>query len=162
LPAPSPLVGEGRGGGADRTESLRDHARALRGQPTPAERALWQAMRDDALGGIKFRRQQPIGRYIVDFYCSPAKLVVEVDGATHAVSVADAARDAWLLTQGIRVLRFWNNEVMGNLAGVLETILAAASPHPNPPPQGGREVSAPSPLVGEGRGGGSRARKRQP
>jgi very-short-patch-repair endonuclease len=97
----------------------------MRRDATPPEHRLWQALRREALG-LKWRRRQPIGRYIVDFYCSSARLVVEVDGATHADPAADAARDAWLAAQGLRVLRFWNNEVMGNPEGVLAAIFAAA------------------------------------
>ena len=99
----------------------------MRREPTPPEWRLWQALRREALHGLKFRRQQPIGRYIVDFYCSSANMVVEVDGATHAVGGSDAVRDAWLQTRGIRVFRIWNNEVMGNLEGVLSAIFAAGS-----------------------------------
>jgi very-short-patch-repair endonuclease len=113
----------------------------MRREPTPPERTLWLALRNGALNGFKFRRQQPIGRYIADFYCSQAKLVVEVDGATHATGTRDAARDAWLLTQGIRVLRVWNNKVMGNLPGVLATILAAAATPPPAPSHKGRGFS---------------------
>jgi very-short-patch-repair endonuclease len=114
----------------------------MRKEPTPAERKLWHALRNWQLDGLKFRRQMPIGRYIVDFYCSSACLVVEVDGATHTDSIKDHVRDAWLLTQGIHVVRIWNNEVMDNLSGVIATITAAARPPPpGPLPQGEGEKS---------------------
>ena len=140
---------------------LLDHAREMRRQPTPAEQMLWRALRAKALAGLKFRRQEPIGPYIVDFYCPPAKLVVELDGATHADSRTDLARDAWLATQGIRVMRVWNNDVMGNLDGVLRVIGDAATPPPCPLPQGeGEQRSSPPPLVGGGRGRGRRPGER--
>jgi len=135
--APSPCgrgLGEGSRDGAEDLRLL--HARGMRREPTEPERVLWKALRTGGLGGLKFRRQVPFGRYIVDFYCASAKLAVEVDGATHADSERDAVRDAWLSARGIRVLRFWNNEVMLNLPGVLQAILGAATPPPGPLPQG--------------------------
>lgn len=103
-----------------------DHAREMRRLPTPPEKRLWQALRNRGLGGLKFRRQVPIGVFIVDFACEDAKLVLEVDGASHAAPAHDARRDAWLAGQGWRVVRVWNNDVMGNLEGVLQHILARA------------------------------------
>ncbi|MCA9920176.1 MAG: endonuclease domain-containing protein [Anaerolineales bacterium] len=101
------------------------HAREMRREPTEPERRLWQKLRRKQLDGYKFRRQHPIGRFIVDFYCHEAKLVVEVDGDSHAFQEAyDAARTAWLEAQGLRVLRFDNQTVMKNLDGALELILA--------------------------------------
>ena len=107
---------------------------------TDAERRLWQSLRQRQLNGYKFRRQQPLGPYIVDFVCFEARLIVELDGSQHQQQEAyDHARDAWLRQQGYRVLRFWNNAVFENHDGVLMSILAKlTSPHPNPPPQGGR------------------------
>jgi dTMP kinase len=128
--APPPLVGGGRGEGSARTTYA--HARTMRQLPTPPERRLWRALRAKSLDGLKFRRQAPIGRYIVDFCCHEAKLVVEVDGITHAEPGSDAVRDAWLRGEGFLILRFWNNEIMANVAGVLETILTAA--HTRLPP----------------------------
>ena len=104
----------------------RARARDMRRGPTPPERRLWQALRNRGLGGLKFRRQVPIGVFIVDFACDDAWLVVEVDGASHAAPAFDAERDAWLVGQGWRVLRIWNNDVMGNLDGVLQRVLACA------------------------------------
>lgn len=100
-------------------------ARQLRRASTDTERALWRLLRDRRLGGAKFRRQQPLGPYIVDFVCLAARLVVEADGGQHAGCASDAVRDAWLASQGFRVLRFWNNEVLRNAEGVLLTICDA-------------------------------------
>ncbi len=78
------------------------------------------------LEGHKFRRQQPIGRYVVDFVCLEKKLVIELDGGQHAVQVlSDVERTAWLETQGFRVLRFWNHHVLGEIEGVMESIREA-------------------------------------
>jgi lysyl-tRNA synthetase class 2 len=122
----------------------------MRAQPTDAERRLWSKLRYEQLEGQKFRRQAPVGPYIVDFVCFPMRLIIEADGGQHATDERrDAVRTAWLEAQGFRVLRFWNNEVLSNTEGVLETIrniiledraLAfREAPHPDPPPQGGRE-----------------------
>ena len=89
---------------------------------TDAEKCLWRAMRGTTLG-VRFRRQAPIGPFIVDFVCLEKKLVVEVDGGQHADSALDRNRDAWLEREGFRVLRFWNHEVLGQLNAVLETIM---------------------------------------
>jgi very-short-patch-repair endonuclease len=97
-------------------------ARRLRREATEAEKHLWRALRD-RLAGCGFRRQHPIGSYIADFASPSHKLVVELDGGQHAQQQqADAARTGELARRGYRVIRFWNNEVMQNLAGVLETI----------------------------------------
>ncbi|MBO9698024.1 MAG: endonuclease domain-containing protein [Sphingopyxis sp.] len=108
-----------------------ERAKALRSTLTGQEKKLWGALRDRRLGGFKFRKQQPIGPFIVDFVCQERRLIVEVDGSQHAESQTDASRDAFLNDKGYRVLRIWNNEVTGNLSGVLTAILAALSdPHP--------------------------------
>ncbi len=80
-------------------------------------------MRSRHVAGFKFRRQRPIGAYIADFACIERKLIIEIDGGQHAESVADMARTRWLARDGWRVLRFWNNEVLTNPAGVLSEIL---------------------------------------
>ena len=99
------------------------HARALRKNPTEAERSLWKHIRLRQLEGQKFRRQQPLGSYIVDFVCFEKRLIVEVDGGQHAEQVtSDADRTAWLEAQGFRVLRFWNQDVLGNIEAVKEAI----------------------------------------
>lgn len=102
-----------------------ERARSLRRTATEAEKLLWHGLRDRRLGGFKFRRQQTIERYVVDFLCHDRRLIVEVDGGQHNVQ-ADAPRTAFLEAQGYRVLRFWNPEVLTNLTSVLETILGAA------------------------------------
>jgi very-short-patch-repair endonuclease len=110
-------------------------ARQLRKNSTLVERKLWRYLRSRSLGGFKFVRQEPIGPYVVDFICREKRLVVEVDGGQHAESARDTVRDQWLLEHRYRVLRFWNNEVLGNIEGVWQTIfaatLAAAPPHPD-------------------------------
>ncbi|HEY5305959.1 MAG TPA: endonuclease domain-containing protein [Pseudolabrys sp.] len=122
----------------------RGRAKALRHQMTDAESRLWFALRAHRLDGLSFRRQTPIGRYIVDFCCHDRWLIVELDGGQHAESKKDVERDRWLASKGYRVLRFWNSDVLKNREGVLETILATArkaTPLPNPPPQGGRGLT---------------------
>jgi len=107
-------------------------AKKLRSDMTDAERRLWYLLRGHRFGGFKFKRQVPVGPYIVDFACLGRGLVVEVDGGQHAESAKDRIRDAWLNNQGLCVLRFWNHDVLGNTAGVLETIMATLeSPLPS-------------------------------
>jgi very-short-patch-repair endonuclease len=98
-------------------------ARQLRQLSTDAERRMWSALRDRRLWRYKFRRQYPIGSYIVDFACTRYKLVIEIDGGQHVNSSADAQRTLWLERQGWKVIRFWNNDVLANTNGVAETIL---------------------------------------
>jgi very-short-patch-repair endonuclease len=108
-----------------------ERAKTLRRSLTDQEKKLWGALRDRRLGGFKFRKQQPIGPFIADFVCQERRLIVEVDGSQHADSESDARRDAFLEDKGYHVLRVWNNDVTGNLSGVLTAILAALSdPHP--------------------------------
>jgi very-short-patch-repair endonuclease len=103
---------------------LQDRARELRRTMTPAERTLWQALRNKQLDGAHFRKQHAVGKVITDFVCVRARLVVEVDGDSHASQAEyDAQRTAWLQAyKGYRVVRFTNREVMNNLAGVVEVI----------------------------------------
>jgi very-short-patch-repair endonuclease len=112
-----------------------ERVRSLRRNATRAELKLWNRLRARAVRGFKFVRQEPIGRYVADFVCRERRLVVEVDGGQHAESRRDAARDRFLEARGYRVLRFWNNDVNGNIDGVLETIAIALSveepPHPD-------------------------------
>src|SRR5262245_40302392 len=90
----------------------RDLARNLRQQPVPAERIMWWQLRGRRFAGFKFRRQHPIGPYIVDFYCATCALGVELDGETHlGREHADQGRQEYLEAEGLKVLRFWNNEV---------------------------------------------------
>jgi very-short-patch-repair endonuclease len=107
----------------------RRFAKAMRREMTPAELALWQYLRKPGIGDLRFRRQTPIGPYIVDFFCPQRRLIVEIDGGQHAsldgIS-SDAERDAWLRQQGYRLVRLWNNDVSGNIDGVCAAILEAA------------------------------------
>ncbi len=115
-------------------------ARRLRKRSTDTERHLWKHIRDRQVEGFKFRRQQPIGRYVVDFVNLEKRLVIEVDGGQHMFDRADEIRDEWFRTEGYEVLRFWDNEVFSNIEGALEKIRnALLTPHPGPLPQGERE-----------------------
>ena len=113
--------------------SAQTHARTLRHKSTGPELILWRALRNRQLGGLKFRRQTPVGPYVADFLCLDAMLIVEVDGGTHATSQThDARRTDYLASEGFRVIRFSNAEVMENIEGVLTSILAMAmSPSPS-------------------------------
>jgi very-short-patch-repair endonuclease len=115
-------------------------ARELRGSSTDAERLLWARLRNRQIEGLKFRRQVPLLGFYADFYCESANLVVELDGGQHAVRTdRDQNRTDVLRAAGIQVLRFWNNDVLGNIEGVLAEIVAiikGATPHPVPLPQG--------------------------
>src|SRR5215831_19910710 len=118
-------------------------ARRLRRQQTDAERILWCCLRGRRLADWKFKRQVPIDGFIVDFVCADAKVIVELDGSQHAVRTRqDEERTKTLEAMGYLVLRFWNNDVMSNLEGVLEEIRNALnqhspeSPHPTPLPCG--------------------------
>jgi very-short-patch-repair endonuclease len=99
-------------------------ARRLRVNQTDAETVLWNRIRNRQISGNKFVRQQPVGNYVCDFVCRKRLLIIEVDGGQHSDSAADAIRDQRLIAEGFRVLRFWNNDVLGNLEGVLATIQA--------------------------------------
>ena len=139
------------------TKRTRGQASVLRRAPTDAERKLWYLLRSLKPGGMHFRRQAPIGIYIVDFVWHAGKLIVELDGSQHAELKADYdnKRTQWLETQGYRVLRFWNNDVLKTPRSVGEAILVAAreqavfsnNPTPDPSPQGGGE---PAGVRGEG------------
>lgn len=136
----SPLVGEegARRAAAGRRGGKRDllpPAKRMRHEPTEAEQRLWSMLRASRTNGAKFRRQEQIGDYIADFVCFKARLIVEADGSQHAESASDQKRDEWLMSQGFRILRFWNNDILSNLDGVAETIRAELeSPLPNPSP----------------------------
>ena len=158
---PSILAGEGSGRG-DRTgrldaglsEAQRSNAlcaaKHSRTHPTDAEHRLWQLLRAKRLDNWKFRRQPPIGPYRPDFVCFGARLIVEADGGQHGPE-RDQRRDAWLMDQGFRILRFWNNDILSNEGGVLTAILCAlegsvaASSH-----DGATPLPNPSPTEGEG------------
>ncbi|MGD9768970.1 MAG: endonuclease domain-containing protein [Pseudolabrys sp.] len=100
-------------------------AKKLRAEMTDAERTLWYSLRAHRFDGYKFKRQVPIGPYVVDFASLNNGVVVEVDGGQHADSVKDLNRDAWLEKRGLVVLRFWNNDVLKNTNAVLEMIMHA-------------------------------------
>ena len=119
----------------------RGQARKLRNNPTDAEKVLWKHLRLRQVEGHKFRRQQPLGPYIVDFVCLDRKLIVEVDGGQHLEqSASDAKRTAWLEGRGFRLLRYWNDQVLKEPEAVTEAIWNAMNPPAQPSPtKGGRE-----------------------
>lgn len=118
-------------------------ARQLRRDGTVVEQRLWYHLRNRQLAGIKFRRQEPLGVFIVDFCSLDAKLVIELDGGQHAEHLAaDAERTTALERMGYRVLRFWNNEVVENLDSVLERIAAIASAPVAAPEKKGEKKSS--------------------
>jgi len=120
----------------------RQYARRMRAEPADAERALWLRLRHDIkLVDSHFRRQAAIGPFIVDFASRKAKLVIELDGGQHDwQQAADASRTRRIEAAGYRILRFWNNDVLGNLEGVLNEIQCALTLTPDPSPQGGGEL----------------------
>jgi very-short-patch-repair endonuclease len=125
----------------DGTEAL-TRVRGLRREMTPAEKRLWSALRNRRLEGFKFRRQDWIGPFVADFVCWQARLIVEVDGSQHADQTEyDSQRDEYLAGEGFHVLRFWNNDVTGDLEAVLTSIRArlldrVPSPSHAAPPRG--------------------------
>ncbi len=141
---PPPLWGRDREGG-----NLTHIARALRKNMTVEEQKLWKVLRQKNLG-YKFRRQEVIGPYVVDFVCYEKKVVVEIDGGQHLNSILDERRDNWLNGEGFRVIRVWNHEVNGNIEGVVKKIMEELDPFTiqSPPPQSspmkGEEVVPPS------------------
>ncbi len=151
---PSPAGGGGVGGeggwrGHPRSvpADILNHAREMRSQQADAEQLLWEMLRAKRFLDLKFRRQHPVGRYILDFYCAERNLAVELDDGQHTDQVQyDAERSNYLANQGIRVLRFWNNQVLAETTAVLEALyqaLLAESPSPPAPPAGeGRAARA--------------------
>ncbi|MEH2074212.1 MAG: endonuclease domain-containing protein [Nostoc sp.] len=129
---PSSLAGRGLGGGVpgypwqtphELWKKLKPLARQMRCEPTPAEKLLWHKLRDKQLLGFKFRRQQTIDRFIVDFYCNEARLVVEVDGEIHDYTQQeDAIRQEFLESLGLQVVRFKNEDVLERMEGMLQDI----------------------------------------
>jgi very-short-patch-repair endonuclease len=139
-------------------DELLERARKLRGRQTPAEEILWECLRGRKLHDAKFRRQHNIDRFIVDFYCHEARLVIEVDGSVHAGREdVDAERQRMLENFGLKVLRFSNEQIFEDLRFVLERIAAEAlTPNPSPggegslnPPEASEPLSSPPPLPGE-------------
>ncbi len=129
-------------GALHKSDRAASAARRLRRAPTPAEARLWKALRRLEHSAAHFRRQAPLGPYVVDFVSHSARLVIEVDGGVHrldAVAMRDSERDAWLEGRGYQVLRLTNEEVFGDLGAVLERIigrLGADTPTPTPPRKG--------------------------
>jgi very-short-patch-repair endonuclease len=179
--ATTPLSPPGRGAGGEgtagryKTRDTRDidpilqtFAKNMRHAPTDAEGRLWYFLRDRRMAGHKFRRQHAIGHYILDFVCVEAHLVVELDGGQHSEQTGyDDARTRFLESRRLRVLRFWNDEVLKHCEDVLQCIWQAlaesATPHPGPLPGGEREntsshvlalEAASTPLSPPGRGAG--------
>ena len=121
------------------SEAKKRRAKSFRREMTPAERKLWYALKAHRFNGLGFRRQVPLGRYILDFICHDRNLLVEVDGRQHFFSpraARDSVRDRWLNTQGYRMVRIANNEVLNNLPGVLEYLLSVAAKSPLLPCRG--------------------------
>lgn len=151
-PKPSPLAGEGaerrRREAGEGAYLHTSSARKLRSRMTDAERKLWFALRDRRFADFKFRRQVSLGPYIADFLCFASRLVVEVDGGQHVDSKRDAVRDRWFAANEFRVLRFWNNDVLGNLEGVLTRLAEHLKDTPHPTPRS--RSASPSPAGEEG------------
>ena len=158
----------------DHTHTKTARARKLRQASTPAERVLWSKIRLGQIAGHNFRRQHPMGAYVLDFYCPALGLAIELDGGQHGTperSNRDKARDAWLRGRGIQVLRYWNSDVFSNLTGVLAAIrtitlsLSKEQGDPSPPLRGdpplseegegvpGEMPSRVSPALGRGKSG---------
>ncbi len=117
-------------------------AQELRSSATDAEKRLWRRLSRRQLCGFKFSRQMPVGSFICDFMCREALLVIELDGGQHSVQAEkDRNRTRYIVSEGYRVLRFWNNDVFGNMDGVLQAIATALKgPPPLTPPASGRGV----------------------
>jgi very-short-patch-repair endonuclease len=118
-------------------DTLLNHARRMRREQTDAERQMWSLRRGRRLGGFKFRRQHPIGGYIIDFYCDAAGLGVELDGGQHGEEEQmkhDAKRAAYLATRGIRIIRFWDDDVLKHTDVVAEAIYTALTERTDNPP----------------------------
>jgi very-short-patch-repair endonuclease len=117
-------------------------SRELRLNATDAERKLWAQISARKIASVRFNRQFPIGPFICDFVSRSAKLVIEVDGGQHAVDVAkDEARTAYLKTRGYRVIRFWNNDILERIEGVVSEIERVLADMPSPDPSRKREGS---------------------
>jgi very-short-patch-repair endonuclease len=128
-----------------------ERSRELRNNATKAERALWQHLSNRKLGGVRFNRQVPIGPFVCDLVARSCKLIIELDGGQHAIQKSeDADRTEFLERRGYRVIRFWNNDVLTNIEGVVNTIERALSDRPSPNPSrdaGGEEARS---AEGEG------------
>jgi very-short-patch-repair endonuclease len=147
----SPLRGEvgpkGRVRGAKPSKNAVVRARTLRRNETDAEHVLWQMLRNRQIDGRKFVRQYPVEPYFADFACREAMLIIELDGGQHDKSKSDTIRTAYLNARGYSVLRFWNNEVLGNPEGCWHAIQSTLQGNPSPDLR-----FAPATLSPEGRG----------
>jgi very-short-patch-repair endonuclease len=136
---------------------LLDNAKSLRRTQTKEEQKLWCHLRAHRFIGRKFKRQKPLGQYVVDFVCLEEQLIIELDGGHHAENVEyDHKRDSWLRSEGFTVLRFWNNELMNEMEGVLERIRLELShetfsPSPSPTSGRGERSHDASPVNGRGK-----------
>jgi len=171
----SPCKGEVAAAGGGRGSSSRfshrpemtERARRLRRNLTDVERKLWQRLRRDQLNGLNFRRQHPVGPYVLDFYCPSIRLAIELDGGQHTFDRQrrhDERRTRWLEANGIKLLRFWNNDVTDNLSGVLESIALTASeltPSPTLPLSGGGGRESAARATNKSRNSGDRLRERK-
>src|SRR5690606_11179669 len=146
-----PRGGGWRGGGCrGMREAHRirtERARRLRREATKVETILWNRLRSRSVGGFKFVRQEPIGRYVADFVCRKRRLIIELDGGQHATSTTDEARTRWHAGRGYRIIRFWNNELTENLDGVLNEVVRALQADTPPHPRLRRDLS---PQAGRG------------
>jgi very-short-patch-repair endonuclease len=138
----------GRGSRFFRTKAITARARHLRSNMTDAEQRLWQALRRSQFNGFQFRRQHPMGPCTLDLYCPRLRLAVEVDGGQHAEArkLADGHRARWLADKDIAVVRYWNNDVLSNLRGVIEDLLTHVEKRAS-----GLTPSPPLPLSGGGK-----------
>ncbi|MFO1032863.1 MAG: endonuclease domain-containing protein [Hyphomicrobiales bacterium] len=154
----------------DHTRQKTARARKLRRAATPAEAKLWSHLRNNNMHGLAFRRQHPLGKYVLDFFCTRVRLAVELDGGQHADPLhkkRDLQRDTWLAQQGVEVLRFWNHDVLTTIGPVLDAIWFAIErrlqpdPHPLlrsdlPLAGGGSEYPTSTPSPGKGEVGAPR------
>lgn len=151
--SPSPLAGEGQLSRSESRErgrriaTLRERGKRMRSHATEAEHRLWQVLRAHRFAGFKFRRQVPIDWFIADFVCFASRLIIEVDGGQHG-DLPDERRDAFLISQGFRIIRIWNNELFSNEEGVATAILRAlhVPPLPNPSPARGEGLEGSIPI----------------
>jgi very-short-patch-repair endonuclease len=139
------------------TNQMSERARRVRREKGPAERKVWYRLRELNRQGFQFRQQAPVGPYIADFCDHTAKIVIEIDGGQHGEAkglIADERRTRWLEAQGYRVLRFWNHDVLTNIHGVEIAILVALGVLSENATETTDDARIPSPLAGEGEGGG--------
>jgi very-short-patch-repair endonuclease len=132
---------------------MTQRAQRLRNTTTEAEAKLWNALRRDQIEGLHFRRQHPVGTYVLDFFCPAIQLAIEIDGGQHntdQIQASDAHRTDWLNERGILVVRYWNNDVLGNFTGVLEDLVRIIVER--------RRMLTPSPTLPLSGGGSERSK----